>query len=59
MLLIIASVPNGISPPVPDYKEDARVKLIRYILVDTDFKNMLDCPHNNNSFSDLIQFITQ
>ena len=42
--------------PTPDYNEDARVENIRYLLVDRDYKTILDCTYNNDTFHKVYAF---
>ena len=43
---------------MPDFKDD-RVKKIRFILVDDNYKEMLDCSYNEETITEIFDFLNQ
>ena len=58
MLLIIKPAKNARPPQNPNFKEDSRVKDIRFVLVDMSFKQLLDCDYNDETYDAITKFLT-
>ena len=59
MLVIIKSTddPSAHNPTV-QFSEDKRVKKIRYILVDRRYKSILHCNYNDQTFTEVLDFLS-
>ena len=53
LLIITASIK---APPKPNINDD-RVKSISFLLVDDQYSNILDCPHNEETFNEIKLFL--
>ena len=58
MLLIIKQAKEAKPPKDPNFKEDSRVKMMRFVLVDMAFKELLDCDYNDDTYDAVVKFIS-